>query len=119
MRRALSLLAIGACANALVGLSASAQTAPDVTLMRFDCGNAAAPNDVSARFSDTFAYKELKLQLTFSCYLIKHGDEYMVWDAGFVPGSNPNAPKVSLIDQLAQLELTPDRIKYIGVSHYH
>ena len=24
----------------------------------------------------------LVLQLTFSCYLIKHGDEYMVWDTG-------------------------------------
>jgi glyoxylase-like metal-dependent hydrolase (beta-lactamase superfamily II) len=119
MRRTLSLLAIGACANALVGLSASAQTAPEVALTRFDCGNAAAPTDVSGRFSDTFAYKELKLQLTYSCYLVRHGDEYMVWDAGFAVGANPNAPKVSMVDQLAQLKLTPDNIKYIGISHYH
>jgi len=119
MLRALSLLVIGACAAVSLGLPASAQTAPDVTLRRLDCGNAAAPNDVSARFSDTFAYKELKLQLTFSCYLVKHGEDYLVWDAGFAPGSNPNAPKVSLVDQLAQLELTPDQIKYIGISHYH
>jgi N-acyl homoserine lactone hydrolase len=119
MRRALSLLAIGVCANALVGLSAAAQTAPDVALTRFDCGNAAAPADIGARFSDTFAYKELKLQLTFSCYLVKHGDEYMMWDAGFAVGANPNAPKVSLVDQLAQLKLTPDQIKYVGISHYH
>ena len=119
MRRMLSLLALGICANVFVGPPVSAQTAPEVTLRRFDCGNAVAPNDVSARFSDTYAYKELKLQLTFSCYLIKHGDDYMVWDAGFAPGSTPNAPKVSLIEQLAQLELTADQIKYIGVSHYH
>jgi N-acyl homoserine lactone hydrolase len=119
MRRTLSLLAIGVCANALVGLSAQAQATPEVTLTRFDCGNAAAPADIGARFSDTFQYKELKLQLTFSCYLVKHGDDYMVWDTGFMVGANPNAPKVSLVDQLAQLKLKPEQIKYVGVSHYH
>src|SRR2546422_4415236 len=100
MQRNRYLLAIAACAGALVGLPAAAQT-PEVTLTRLDCGTDAAPRDV-ARFSDTFAYKDLKLPFTFSCYLIKHGDEYMVWDTGFVPGSNPDAPKVSLVDQLAQ-----------------
>jgi glyoxylase-like metal-dependent hydrolase (beta-lactamase superfamily II) len=117
MQRNRYLLAIAACASALVGLPAAAQT-PEVTLTRLDCGTDAAPRDV-ARFSDTFAYKDLKLPFTFSCYLIKHGDEYMVWDTGFVPGSNPNAPKVSLVDQLAQLKLTPGQIKYVGISHYH
>ena len=29
------------------------------------------------------------------------------------------APKVSLVDQLVQLKLTPDQIKYVGISHYH
>src|SRR5437667_11354282 len=94
MQRNRYLLAIAACASALVGLPAAAPT-PEVTLTRLDCGTDAAPRDV-ARFSDTFAYRDLKLPFTFSCYLIKHGDEYMVWDTGFVPGSNPNAPKVSL-----------------------
>jgi glyoxylase-like metal-dependent hydrolase (beta-lactamase superfamily II) len=119
MLRTLSLLAISVCAGTLVGLSASAQTPPEVTLTRFDCGTGAAPVDVAARFSDTFAYKDLKLPFTFSCYLIKHGDEYLVWDTGFAVGSNPNAPKVSLVAQLAQLKLTPEQIKYVGISHYH
>ena len=119
MRRTPCLLAIGVFVNALATLSASAQTAPDVNLTRFDCGNSATPTDVSARFSDTYAYKELKVQLTFSCYLIKHGGEYLVWDTGFAVGANPNAPKVSLVDQLGQLKLTPEQIKYVGVSHYH
>src|ERR1051326_8691287 len=43
----------------------------------------------------------------------------MVWDTGFMPGSNPNAPKTSLVDYLAQLKVTPDQIKYVGISHYH
>jgi glyoxylase-like metal-dependent hydrolase (beta-lactamase superfamily II) len=118
MQKTLGLFAIGVCAGALVALPASAQTAPEVTLTRLDCGTDAAPREVT-RFSDIFAYKDLKLTFTFSCYLIKHGDEYMVWDTGFVPGSNPNAPKVSLVDQLTQLKLSPDQIKYVGISHYH
>ena len=118
MPRKLSLLAAGICAGALA-LPVAAQTAAEVTLTRIDCGTGAKPNDV-ARFSDTYAYpKDMTLPFTFSCYLVKHGNEYMVWDTGFAPGSNPNAPKVSLVDQLAQLKLTPDQIKYVGISHYH
>ena len=59
------------------------------------------------------------MPFTFSCYLIKHGDEYMVWDTGFAPGSNPNAPKVSLTEQLAQLKIKPEQVKYVGISHFH
>jgi glyoxylase-like metal-dependent hydrolase (beta-lactamase superfamily II) len=43
----------------------------------------------------------------------------MVWDTGYVPGSNPNAPKVSLADQLAQLKIKPQQVKYVGISHFH
>jgi len=114
MLRTLSLLAV---ASAFVSLPALAQT-PEVTLTRLDCGTGAKPTDIG-RFSDTFAYGERTLPFTYSCYVIKHGNEYMVWDTGFVPGSNPNAPKVSLTDQLAQLKVTPDQIKYVGISHYH
>ena len=94
---------------------ALAQT-PEVTLTRLDCGNGF--ND-ARRFSDTFAYTDPKMPFTFSCYVVKHGDDYMVWDTGYVPGSNPNAPKVSLIDQLAQLKIKPEQVKYVGISHFH
>src|SRR5215831_12498903 len=113
MRKTLWLVTMGL----LVSLPVFAQT-PEVTLTRIDCGTDAQPRDV-ARFSDIFAYPNLKLQFTFSCYLIKHGDEYMIWDTGFMPGSNPNAPKTSLVDYLALLKVTPDQIKYVGISHYH
>src|SRR5207302_9339955 len=68
---------------------------------------------------DSFAFPELKVTLTFSCYLVKHGAEYMVWDTGFAVGANPNAPKVSIVDQLKQLNLNVDQMKYVGISHYH
>jgi N-acyl homoserine lactone hydrolase len=32
----------------------------------------------------------------------------------------PNvAPKVSLVDLLAKIDIKPDQIKYVGISHYH
>lgn len=119
MRRTLISWAVGACAGALtLTLPADAQTPPEVTLTRLDCGTPAAPADVG-RFSDVFGFNGLTLQLVFSCYLIKHGDEYMLWDTGHSLGAGPVAPKVSVVDQLKQLNLKPEQIKYVGISHYH
>jgi len=119
MKRTLSLLAIGVCANALMSLSALAQAAPEVTLTRLDCGTSNPPTDVGLRFSDTYAYNGVKVQLVFSCYLIKHGDDYMVWDSGHSMSAGAVAPKTSLVDLLGQLELKPEQIKFVGISHYH
>ena len=119
MLRALSLFVVGVCANVLTGLPAMAQAPTEVTLTRIDCGTGATPTDVAQRFTDTFAYKDLKLTFTFSCYVIKHGNDYMVWDTGFAPGTNPNAPKVSIADRLKELKITPEQIKYVGISHFH
>src|ERR1041384_5901544 len=113
MLRALPLLVVGLCAAVLVGLPALAQSPAELTLTRIDCGTGATPTDVGQRFSDTFSYKDLKLTFTFSCYLIKHGDEYMVWDTGFAPGTNPNAPTVGLADRLKELKVTPEQVKYV------
>jgi len=90
-----------------------------VTLTRIDCGTGATPTNVNERFSDTFAYKNLNLVFTFSCYLIKHGDDYMVWDTGFAPGTSPNAPKVSFADYMAQVNVRPEQVKFVGISHFH
>src|SRR5258708_16067323 len=110
--------AIGA--GALLSLSAVAQTAPEVTLTRIECGTGAKPTIVAERFTDTFAYsKGLVLSFTCRCYVIKHGDEYMVWDTGFAPGSNPNAPKVGIVERLAEVKVKPEQVKYVGISHFH
>jgi glyoxylase-like metal-dependent hydrolase (beta-lactamase superfamily II) len=93
-----------------------AQAPAEVTLTRIDCGTGATPTDVGQRFTDTFAYKDLQLTFTFSCYLIKHGNEYMVWDTGFAPGTSPNAPKVGIVDRLKELKITPEQVKYVGIS---
>ena len=115
MTRGLSILAA-----ASIAASAQAQAPADVSLWRLDCGTGAKPNMLGERFTDTFAYgPDKQLTFTYSCYVIKHGEEYMVWDTGFPPGANPNAPKVSLTDQLRQLKVSPDQIKYVGISHFH
>jgi N-acyl homoserine lactone hydrolase len=119
MRRILYPLTIGALASAFISLSAMAQSpAPETTLTRLDCGTSAPPAD-AGRFSDTFSLPGLKIQPVFSCYLIKHGEEYMLWDTGHSMSAGPVAPKVSVSDQLAQLKVTPEQIKYVGISHYH
>jgi N-acyl homoserine lactone hydrolase len=121
MRRRLTLLVIGACANALVVVLAWAQAAPEVTLTRLDCGTsrAVAAPEMGLNFSDTFANSVPNIRLVFSCYLIKHGNEYMVWDTGFGMSAGPVAPKTSLVDLLAQVNVRPEQIKYLGLSHYH
>ena len=107
-------LAIGA--GMLVWLAASAQTPPEVTLTRLDCGSGA--ND-PRRFSDTFAYTETTKPFTFSCYVIRHGDDVMVWDTGYLPGSVKNATNKPIVDLLKQINVDPDQVKYVGISHFH
>ena len=90
-----------------------------MTLTRLQCGTNAAPTDVGQRFSDTYAFNGLMVQLTFSCYLIKHNDDYLIWDTGNPVGTAATAPKTSLTDLIAQLKVTPEQVKYVGISHYH
>src|SRR4030095_16984863 len=114
MKKILMLLAAAACV--LANQTVSAQ---DMSLTRLDCGTPQAPTMVNQRFSDTFAYGDMKVQFVFSCYLVKHGDEYLLWDTGHSMSAPNVAPKVSVADQLAKLNLKPDQIKYVGISHYH
>src|ERR1700753_2920679 len=117
MNRTLTYLALGA--SLLAGIAAPAQAAPELSLARFDCGTPQAPTAVNERFSDTYAYGDLKLQLVFSCYLIKHGDDYLLWDTGHAMTTPNVAPKVSIVDTLAKIDVKPDQIKYVGISHFH
>jgi N-acyl homoserine lactone hydrolase len=110
--------AAGSLAMCLFASTAFAQTAPEVTLRRLDCGGEPEPMDVRS-FSDTYAFAELKLQLTYSCYLIQHGNDYMIWDAGNPSGSAPEAPKASILELLSKLNVTADQVKYLGISHNH
>jgi N-acyl homoserine lactone hydrolase len=92
----------------------------EVSLARLDCGTPRTPAfaEINNRFTDTNAYKSINITLVYNCYLIKHGNDYLLWDAG-LSMSHTLAPKVSLIDLLAKLSIKPDDIKYLAISHYH
>lgn len=109
--RALAALVLGCCA-------AVSARAADVALARLDCGGPPAPVSV-ASFSDTMEHPELKLQLVYSCYLVRHGGRYLLWDTGNAMDGSPSAPKASLSEQLARIGVDPAAVEFVGVSHHH
>jgi glyoxylase-like metal-dependent hydrolase (beta-lactamase superfamily II) len=114
-------IVLGALIYTSISCHAEAQTIPgrtgtpkaQVELWRMQCGkDGPLPK---AMFSDTFLYPDASSKdFTFSCYLIRHGADYMVWDAG-LPA--PDAPRI--VDQLKQISITPRQINYLGLSHFH
>jgi N-acyl homoserine lactone hydrolase len=113
---------IGAVIAALP-LSVSAQTVDRLYVM--DCGHNVA-NDKSRWTPGVDVGKPL--ELADNCYLIKHGNDWLLWDTGY-PDAIADKPLVSqmgtatrpkkLADQLAEVGVKPDDIKYVAVSHTH
>lgn len=126
MKRALFLLVAGTILSGVCAYAASGQTPATVKLWRLDCGSTYIP-DLNL-FSDTRAYPGQGKALTASCYLIKHGDRYMLWDAG-LPASMKGAkidPKTggatitkTVVEQLGELGVKPEQVTMMGISHYH
>ncbi len=122
MKRLLALVAL------IVAGAAHAQTPGTVEkLWRLDCGSIRV-NQLNI-FSDTQSYPGQARQLVSSCYLIKDGDAYMLWDTGLgisvrgavADSSKPMNPSLgkTLVEQLAELGITPGQIGLIGISHFH
>ncbi|RHW17402.1 N-acyl homoserine lactonase family protein [Sphingomonas gilva] len=126
MRRALFVLVAGTIVSGVAAFAAS-EPAARVTLTRLDCGTVAA-NDLN-QFSDTDAYVGKSKNLASSCYLIRHGDDLMIWDTGLPAAikGKPIDPKLpmdatvttTLVEQLAQLNIKPEQIGRVGISHFH
>jgi glyoxylase-like metal-dependent hydrolase (beta-lactamase superfamily II) len=93
---------------------------PKITIHRLDCGTFKQPRDVSA-FADDFAYSSPPRLQPFaaSCYLIRHGNRYMLWDAGFAAPSAQIALPKTVLQQLGEIGVDPALITFVGVSHYH
>lgn len=106
---------------------APAPKGADVELWRLDCGQVQV-NDLNA-FSDTLAYSGQKKRLVASCYLIRHGGDYLLWDTGLPeavigkPVSTTDAMSpvltTTIKKQLAQIGVKPEQIGRVGISHYH
>ena len=73
-----AVLALGLALPA--GIAAASATPPAVKLWRLDCGSFTAPKD---NFSDLLSHPGERGGYVNSCYLIHHGKDFMLWDAGF------------------------------------
>ena len=116
-----------AAALMMVLSAPAAGQAPKLQLWRLDCGDFVMKR-YGAWFSDTFQYPEGSKPLVGSCYLIRHGDRYMLWDTGltdariaapFEDSDQRTSLKKSLTDQLRQVGVRPEQIELIGISHFH
>jgi len=124
MSRFFFILLIGA----LLPCAATAETSQaKLAIARLDCGTIQV-NDLNV-FSDTDAYLGQTMTLVDGCYLLRHGDEYLLWDTGLpaalkgaeLSATGPMAATLgkTIVEQLAELGVEITQIKTVAISHYH
>ncbi|NBS24004.1 MAG: N-acyl homoserine lactonase family protein [Altererythrobacter sp.] len=121
MKYIIAAFASLACASPLM-----AEDKADMELWRIDCGTIEISD--TAPFSDAHLYDGEERSMVVSCYLIRNGDQYFLWDAG-LPGALKGANLTqgvftlnvtsTISEQLADLGLSNDEIDLLGISHYH
>ena len=119
--------AIIAILMASSGAAYAAAPRPALSLTRLDCGSATIA-DFDAFFSDTHELPVGPRKITDSCYVIRHGDQTLLWDTGF-PAAIKGKPmdmgglvatlRVTIPEQLAKIGLKPSDINIVGISHMH
>jgi N-acyl homoserine lactone hydrolase len=120
------LIGLAALVMIVAAPAAAQPSRPGLEMWRLDCGEIHVSNlDV---FSDTYAYVGRQMTLTDSCYLIRNGDRYLLWDTG-LPGelagsSASEGPfRMSLRErlrpQLERIGVQHGQVTFVGVSHYH
>ena len=96
---------------------------PGVEMWRLDCGEF-KDFDIEG-MSDVFAYPGKKKTLSNGCYLIRHEKQFMLWDTGFSPSiiskykSMGIGMNQTLLVQLQKINIKPEQISIIGLSHWH
>jgi len=95
----------------------------------FNCGEGHAPDQ--SRWSPGVNVGQ-PIDLSDNCYLIRHGQDYLLWDTGIgdavadrpdgAPGQNGaptwQVPK-TLASQLAAIDVKPADIHFVAISHTH
>ncbi len=125
--------ALAACTQASSGnedaAKAASPAAAALSLTRLDCGTATIKN-FDAFFSDRPGlYPQGSREITDSCYLIRHGNDLMVWDTGLSAALKGEPPQDmgdmvarmnrTLAEQLARLGVKPADVDVLGISHMH
>lgn len=124
-RRALAVLAFGA---ALGACGPQAPAGPDVKLYAMQCGLISTSD--AGGYADDGALNGQARDMVDPCFLIRHPNGDLIWDAG-LPDALADNPAgltsgamritmpVKLVAQLAELGLTPDDIEFVSFSHSH
>lgn len=127
MRQGLLLLPVLVAIACAFEICAYAQpTSPLLQLYAVDCGRLDYSN--MNGFSDTDDYGGEAGSLVVSCFLLRHGAEWMLWDTGVgdriaalpdgeIKQGAPLSLRRTLASHLGQIGLNPDDIKYVGLSH--
>lgn len=132
------LLVVGACTapgnNAETArasdepATAAKPAGPDIKLYTMSCGQIAI-SDLKD-FSDDHAYDGKSATFADTCYLIRHPDGDLMWDAGIpdelaekldgmTSGEYHVTVPVTLKSQLAEIGVDPAKVKYFAMSHSH
>ena len=123
------IIAVAADANAASRLPDPVKAGVADRLYRLDCGHSLA-NDESVWTPGENVGRSIEFSST--CWLIKHGNEWLVWDTG-VPESAFNNPRgwstipslivyhldKTLTAQLAEIGLKPSDVARVAISHTH
>jgi len=121
MKRLLSALVVS-----IAAAGSAYAAAPDTRMYRLDCGEMTL-GDKSV-MSDEGLYQGESHDIVMSCYLIKHGEDWILWDTGLpkryldgpiTEGTFTTRMKRTIVEQLADLGLGRDDITHVAVSHAH
>jgi len=97
-----------------------------IKLYAIDCGRIDVSN--FAGFSDTGDYDNKSIQLADPCFLIVHPKGTLLWDTGLSDSLVKKPETVDLYhftktttleENLKKINLKPEEIKYVSVSHSH
>ncbi|ANM32160.1 hypothetical protein ABI59_08920 [Acidobacteria bacterium Mor1] len=111
----------------LVAAGCASVPEPELRLYTVDCGSIAV--DDMAPFADDGSLDGESVDLANPCFLVRHGARWLLWDtghpdslagtAGIAGGGFHSTRTGRLVDQLRRLDLTPESIDYLALSHHH
>lgn len=124
----IAIAVLSALAFLTAARAAQAQNVPRLQLYTLDCGRLELED--MGIFSDTGEHAGEPGVMAVPCYLIRHGEDWLLWDTGLGDGlaALPDGKtqlggrwtvRRTIVSQLAALGLRPDDIDYVALSHLH